>query len=124
MSQEQTSPNPNEQNIPTRIVAIMPLAAPTNRNRKLLRCLKQHGCEVVHNKQVEYRIKDETYIGQTIVTFPAGTNRRFYIRLQFSNLYTISLPTHLMLIQNCPRFWPVSFLTFSVDKKSKSPCPS
>jgi hypothetical protein len=115
-------PRPQEQAVPARIVVTMPLAAPTTKNRKLLRCLKQHGCEVAHKKQVEYTIGEETYTGQTIITFPAGTTRRFYIRLQFSNVFTISLPTHLLLMQNCPRSWPVSFLTFSVDKRSGLPC--
>src|ERR1051325_8592975 len=111
VNQEQEFLKPEGQASPPRIAVTIPLAAPTKKNRALLRCLRQHGCEVVHKKQVEYRIGEESYTGQTVIIFPVGTTRRFYIRLQFSNLFTISLPSHLMLIEQ--RMWDreVSLLT-------------
>src|SRR2546430_16562369 len=97
---------PNEE---TRLSVTIPLAN-VPQNAKYFCRLQEHGCEIVHDENIEYSAGEKTYTGQTRVIFPPGTTRRHTFTLQLSDLFTITLPSGLMLTEQHMFGWPISRL--------------
>jgi hypothetical protein len=99
------------------IVVKMPLAARTAQNRRFLALLKEHGCKVANDRKVTYMIGETEYTGQTIITFPPGSERTHHITLQLSDIYLISLPGGLYIKEQCMFDRDVSRIWLDQDKR-------